>query len=40
MHYADAVGLPKVYKRVLEFQERFGAEAWAPAPLLAQLATE
>ena len=38
MHYAEAVGLKKVYQRVLEFQERFGAEAWAPAPLLAQLA--
>ncbi len=40
MHYADAVGLNKVYQRVLEFQEHFGAEAWAPAPLLVQLATE
>ena len=38
MHYADAVGLDKVYQRVLEFQERFGAEAWAPAPLLVKLA--
>jgi 3-hydroxyacyl-CoA dehydrogenase len=40
MHYADAVGLNRVYERVLEFSERFGAEAWAPAPLLVQLATE
>jgi len=40
MHYADAVGLKRVYERVLEFSERFGAEAWAPAPLLVQLATE
>ena len=40
MHYADAVGLKHVYERVLEFGERFGAEAWAPAPLLVQLATE
>ena len=40
MHYADEVGLNKVYKRILEFQKRFGAEAWAPAPLLVQLATE
>ena len=40
MHYADAFGLKRVYERVLEFSERFGAEAWAPAPLLVQLATE
>ena len=40
MHYADAVGLNRVYEHVLEFSERFGAEAWAPAPLLVQLATE
>ncbi len=40
MHYADAVGVKHVYERVLEFSERFGAEAWAPAPLLVQLATE
>jgi len=40
MHYADAVGVKRVYERVLEFSERFGAEAWAPAPLLVQLATE
>jgi len=39
MHYADAVGIKRVYERVCEFQERFGAEAWAPAPLLVQLAT-
>jgi len=38
MHYADAIGLDKVHARVLEFSERFGAEAWAPAPLLVQLA--
>ena len=40
MHYADAVGLDKVYQRVLDFQERFGAEAWAPAPLLEKLASQ
>ncbi|MGB5512393.1 MAG: 3-hydroxyacyl-CoA dehydrogenase NAD-binding domain-containing protein, partial [Woeseiaceae bacterium] len=39
MHFADAIGLDKVYQRVLEFQERFGAEAWAPAPLLVKLAS-
>ncbi len=40
MHYADAVGLEKVHARVTEFCERFGAEAWAPAPLLEKLASK
>ena len=40
MHYADAVGLKTVYARVAEFSERFGAEAWAPAPLLEKLASQ
>lgn len=40
MHYAEAVGHKVVYERVCEFRDRFGAEAWTPAPLLAQLATE
>ena len=40
MHYADSVGLERVYERVCEFRDRFGAEAWPPAPLLVQLATE
>ena len=41
MHYAEAVGLKHVYARMSwNFGERFGAGAWAPAPLLVQLATE
>jgi 3-hydroxyacyl-CoA dehydrogenase len=40
MHYAESVGHKVVYERVCEFRDRFGAEAWTPAPLLAQLATE
>ncbi|MDH3615589.1 MAG: 3-hydroxyacyl-CoA dehydrogenase NAD-binding domain-containing protein [Gammaproteobacteria bacterium] len=40
MHYAEAIGIERVYERVCEFQERFGAEAWAPAPLLAQMAAQ
>ena len=40
MHYADAVGLKKVLARIAEFSERFGAEAWAPAPLLEKLAKQ
>jgi 3-hydroxyacyl-CoA dehydrogenase len=37
MHYADAVGLDKVLARIMEFQERFGADNWTPAPLLEKL---
>jgi 3-hydroxyacyl-CoA dehydrogenase len=40
MHYADAVGLEKVYARVLEFSDRFGVGTWAPAPLLEELAMQ
>ena len=40
MHYAAAVGIGRVYERVLEFRDRFGAEAWTPAPLLEKLASE
>ena len=38
MHYADSVGLEKVYKRICEFREQFGAEFWEPAKLLQELA--
>ena len=38
MHYADAVGLDEVYRRVLEFKARLDAENWSAAPLLEQLA--
>ena len=40
MHYADAVGLDAVLARVREFEQRFGSENWAPAPLLETLAGE
>jgi len=40
MHYADEIGLQQVHDRVCEFQERFGAENWTPAPLLEQLVRE
>ena len=39
MHYADAMGIKRVYERVCEFRNRFGEEAWAPAPLLEKLAS-
>jgi 3-hydroxyacyl-CoA dehydrogenase len=37
MHYAEEVGLPSVYKRILEFRTTHGAN-WEPSPLLARLA--
>ena len=39
MHYADAVGLDKVYAKVCEFHAEHG-EIWEPAPLLKKLAEE
>lgn len=40
MHYADHVGLDKVYASICEFRDRYGADYWEPAPLLEQLAKE
>lgn len=38
MHYADALGLNKVYDTICSFSEQHGAQYWEPAPLLEQLA--
>jgi len=38
MHYADSIGLDKVYTTVCELQERFGATFWEPPKLLKELA--
>jgi len=38
MHYADTVGLEKIYARICEFRDQFGAEFWEPSELLAKLA--
>jgi 3-hydroxyacyl-CoA dehydrogenase len=38
MHYAEAIGLDKVYERVCEFRDRFGAQVWEPPALLKELA--
>jgi 3-hydroxyacyl-CoA dehydrogenase len=38
MHYADSVGLDKVYATVCEFSERFGSMYWEPPALLKELA--
>lgn len=37
MHYADAIGVDKVYARVCAFHEEYGI-LWEPAPLLKRLA--
>jgi len=39
MWYADTVGLPKVYERVVEFERQHG-QLWEPAPLLTELAKQ
>ncbi|MGY8794637.1 MAG: 3-hydroxyacyl-CoA dehydrogenase family protein, partial [Woeseiales bacterium] len=38
MHYADSIGLDKVYATVCKLQERFGATFWEPPKLLKELA--
>ena len=38
MHYADSIGLKKVYDKICEYRETYGEEYWKPAPLLKQLA--
>ena len=38
MHFADTVGLKKIYQKVCEFREQFGEEFWEPARLLKELA--
>jgi 3-hydroxyacyl-CoA dehydrogenase len=39
MWFADTVGLPKVYDRILEFHRQHGS-LWEPAPLLKRLAEQ
>lgn len=38
MHYADSVGLDRVYKKVCAFRDRFGPTYWEPPALLEELA--
>ena len=38
MFYADTVGLDKIYRRIVEFQQTLDARYWQPAPLLEKLA--
>lgn len=39
MHYADTIGLDKVFERVCEFRERFGPMYWEPPEPLQTLGT-
>ncbi len=38
MHYADSIGLDKVYATVCDFNERYGSMYWEPPALLKELA--
>ena len=40
MFYADAVGLPNILRTMREFALGYQGDAWEPAPLLKQLASE
>lgn len=40
MHYADTVGVDKVYDKVCRFRDRFGDQYWQPSPLLERLARD
>ena len=40
MHYANSVGLDRVYRTVCEFRQRFGAQYWEPPRLLESLANQ
>jgi 3-hydroxyacyl-CoA dehydrogenase len=40
MHYADQIGLNKVYHQICEFRDAYGDDYWKPAPLLKKLAEE
>ena len=40
MHYADTIGLQKVYDTICAFGKTYGRKYWQPAPLLEQLVQE
>ncbi|MFA0812577.1 3-hydroxyacyl-CoA dehydrogenase NAD-binding domain-containing protein [Microbulbifer epialgicus] len=40
MHYADSIGLAKVYESICAFRDQHGEAYWTPAPLLTRLAQE
>jgi 3-hydroxyacyl-CoA dehydrogenase len=40
MHFADSIGLDRVYRKICEFRDRFGSQYWTPPKLLENLARE
>jgi 3-hydroxyacyl-CoA dehydrogenase len=40
LFYADTVGLPNILRTMREFARGYQPDAWEPAPLLKQLASE
>lgn len=40
MHYADSIGLTKVYDTICKFKEQYGEKYWQPAQLLERLVKE
>ncbi len=40
MHYADSIGLKKVYNTICQFRDLHGEALWTPAPLFEKLAVE
>lgn len=40
MHYADSIGVKKIYETVCEFRERFGGMYWEVPKLLKELGTQ
>lgn len=40
MHYADSIGLDRVYDAVCRLQDRFGDQYWSPPALLKELARD
>ena len=39
MFHADLIGLAKIHEAIARLRDRFGADFWTPAPLLARLAS-
>ena len=40
MHFADSIGLDRIYQKICEFRDRFGSQYWSPPELLENLARE
>ena len=40
MHYAEQVGLKKVYESICHYQRIYGGQTWQPAKLLSDLVAQ